>query len=238
MKISRLKELSEPYPKHSIRIGEFLIPILVHIKDIPYVIKDTSVDVDLSYRVDPLEFEYNMLREIDIFRGNLKFINIEDKLFPDDAGNRLSLNFLERHNLKSLDQVMESLNIIELKKLNVHINKIIPKVIKNFDTALDEMLNLEKEPPDLKVKKSPEYESVSKTAKDYLEYPVDYIFFQMGIEYNPTPFFPENLGKCVYDWSYREIRLHLSYLSIKTRIEKVSNDIQSKVQEMISAKNK
>lgn len=55
---------------------------------------------------------------------------------------------------------------------------------------------------------------------------------------NPTPFFPENLDRAIYDWSWREIQLRTIYRSKTFSIENAIKAEQNRLQEQALAEAK
>ena len=60
---------------------------------------------------------------------------------------------------------------------------------------------------------------------------IHYLIAQMGIEYNGAVYFDENIGKSISSWSFRETKLHLAYLTIKSRKEDTSKKLEVSEQE-------
>jgi len=213
-------KLNIQYPKHTAKIGRFLIPIDIHIKDVTTnydnVIKEGIVG-DIYY--DEFGSEYEFLQEKENFRKYLKFINIRDEMF--DYGTK---TFLQWMNMKSIEEIFDCLDRIDLIQLSSHIQEKINIVIDEFRTNLASMLELDKVLPS-----SGEYHGKQDMPNDlikYLNYPIDYILAQAGIEFQTTPFFPENIGRAISEWSFREIEYRLSFLTIKNKKESAKSNFQ------------
>jgi len=219
MKTYDLYDLDIAYPKHSIEINSVLIPINIDIADIKFL-RNRELNIVIE---DEMYYNHKKFKDLDSYRWHFKFINIKDKLFDG-----FSKNFLDYNGLESLEDLFLIFDEIDLRKLIDHISDKIIILLEEFRRRLGIMLKLEVKTPNINLKKS---HDMPQNIKDYLTYPYGYAQLQMAIEYNPTIFFPENIGKSILDWSLREIELHMSYLTLKNRIETVEDKYQAKVSE-------
>ena len=213
-------QLSFEIPKHSIRVGKFLIPIHIHIKNI--YIGNKSEEVELEFMNDEMSFEFERLKIIEYQKRNFIHINVADKIY-----NNFNQNFLEYHNLESIDELLFFFDEYDLKTINDHIDKYLTYMIKEFRDRLYNTLKIDDKPP--KVGYKPETE-MPKNIKDYLTYTEGYILSQSNLEFgNGVPFFEENIGKSYNEYSFREKEIILAYLTMKNRTESISSEYQAKV---------
>ena len=213
------------YTKHTITINDTLIPIYIHLKDINLQ-RDNNLHIFEDG--DPFEYEYTKLGDLKSYTWHLKFINTNDKLFDD-----LTKNFLEYHNLSSIDELLYIFDEIDLRELISHLMVIINSMMNEFRERLYNMLKIEEKVPKISLE---EKYKMPENIKEYLQFTYGYTISQMAIEHNPTVFFPENKGKSIIEWSFREFELHLAYLTIKSRIESTEDRWQAKVSEEIMKK--
>jgi len=214
-----LNNLSFIYPKHTLKINDFLIPILIDVSNI-YYNQFEELKIGLIGIEDELSYEYEKLKVIDRFKNTFIHINIKDKLFDN-----FTKNFLEYYKLNTLNDLFYILSDYDMLKIINHISQIIPSMIKIFRDRLYAGLKLDIKEPVISVK---DENPMTSEIKEYLSYTELYILAQSVIEYNATPFFPENKKKTVSEWSIREYELHLSYLTIKSRFENIQNKWQIK----------
>lgn len=195
---------------------KYHIPIKIHIKDINFR-NDIELELGLLGKEgDPFFCEFEQLRMINYYKKYLKYINVEDKLFSN-----YTKNFLEYNEMKSIDEI---LHVLDKEELAYIISKIIPiesLMVNLYRNRLFEMLKLDVDDYN-KINYKPK-NIKPKDLQDYLEYTRGYIMTQVFKEYNPTIFFPENIGKSVEDFSFREIELHMCYITRKTKIDNMNN---------------
>ena len=209
-----LNNLTFNYPKHTIKVGGYLIPILVDMKNI-YPEQNNELKIGLIQEEDVMSFEYDRVKVIDSFSKKLNHINVEDKLYDN-----FSKNFLEYYKLKKVRDLLYILDEADILTIISHINKIIPIMINEFRKRLYESLKLDEKEPYIDYKdKNPMPDNI----KDYLIYTDFYILCQAIIEYNPTPFFKENIGKSIDEWSLREYETHMAYLTAKNKFETIQH---------------
>jgi len=214
------EKLSFYYPLHSIRISRFVIPIKIHIGQIDSKIKE-ELEIGLIGKEDEMSTEFERIKELDRAKRNFKYINIEDKLY-----NNFTQTFMEYHNIKYIDELLDALDSIDIYEFNKHIDEAINLMIKEFRDRLYNMLKLDEDEPKIAYKPKNE---MPQDLKEYLNYTLGYIISQMGIEYNPTIFFDENIGRAIESWSLRETELHLSFLTMKNRTENLVEKWQGKI---------
>jgi len=217
---SSFKELSFCYPNHSIDIANIKIPIKVHISQISDY-KDESLQIGLIEEVDNMGFEFEKNKEFEIIRSNFKFINIKDRLYED-----FTKNFLEYYEIDSTDELLEFLDESDIMIYTNHIFKIISAMKIIYIKRLHNSLGLDKEKP--KIDYTSEHKMPS-NIQDYLKYTETYMLSQSFIEFNSTPFFSENIGIAVEEFSWREIKLRLAYMTMKFSTEDTVNTWQAKV---------
>lgn len=223
-----LSDLSFSYPKHTIKVGDYLIPIHIHIKNIYPPKQSEELKIGLIGIEDEMSFEYERVKLLDRFKEIIQHINTEDKLYSN-----FTKNFLEYHELESLYDLFFRLGEYEILQIVHHINKILPSMISIFRERLYKSLKLDIKQPNITYK-SP-YE-LTPDLKEYLNYTEFYILCQAVIEFNPTPIFEENKNKSISEWSLREYEVHMSYLTAKNRFEDTLNKYQGK--QMEDARNK
>ena len=212
------RDLSFNFPDYSLKLNRYIIPIKLKIENIKLL---KYSELDLSYIQDEyLGFEFERYKEIKLMTDNLVHINTEDKLF-----NNFKQTFLQYHNLKSIDEVLEYLDIADMYSFNKSISSKIPFMIKIFRERLYNSLKLDIEPPHIKYEPK---KDKPQNIKDYLQFTENYIFLQSLIEFSPQPFFSENNNKTPDEWSMREYETRLAYLTAKNRFESTENLWQMK----------
>lgn len=212
------RDLSFNFPDYSIKLNKYIIPVKLKIENIKM---PKYSELDISYIEDEyLGFEFRQNKEIQAMRDSLIHINTEDKLF-----NNFKQTFLQYHNLKSIDEVLEYLDIADMYAFNKSISSKIPFMIKIFRDRLYNSLKLDIEPPRIDYKSKHEK---PENIKEYLQYTENYIFLQSLIEYSSEPFFSENLNKTPDEWSLREYETRMAYLTAKNRFDSTENLWQMK----------
>ena len=63
--------------------------------------------------------------------------------------------------------------------------------------------------------------------KEFITYTNEMTKYQSGIEYSNVIIFPENLGKSLSEYSWRELEFKSLYISMKNKIEGFINSYQS-----------
>ncbi len=207
------KDLTFSFPDYCLKLGRYIIPIKIHIANIKFPNNST---LELSLEDDEyMGFEFGRFKEINNAKENLIHINTSDKLF-----NNFKCNFLEYHNLKEVDEVLEYLDIFDLSEFNKSIHEKIPFMVETFRKRLYNSLKLDIKPPAISYK--PDKEK-PQNIKDYLQYTNNYIFLQSLIEFSSNPFFNENNGKTPDLWSLREYETRMAYITAKNRFESTEN---------------
>lgn len=216
-------ELDFMYPKHFFQISNFKIPISIHIKDLKF---SYTKEIEISGVGE--DFEFEKLKLLNIFKQNLIFINTKDNLYDG-----FTKNFLEYYNLNNLEDLLLYLDEFDFNLFIEHIKPIINFMIATFRNRLYNMLKLDEKEPNIpytdKHKKPKELE-------EFLKYTEGYIIAQSIIEYSPQPFFDENIGKGVNEYSWRELEFRLAYLTMKNKIESIENKWQMKIMQDDSGK--
>lgn len=215
-----LNDLDFYYPHHSINLSGFDIPLYIHISKIKF---ETNSELPISIHKGVYEFQYTKLKEINNNKWYLKFIDTESKIY-----NNFTENFLEYNNLENVYELLDIFDELDFNEYMEHLNIIINFMVEEYIFRLHNMLKIDMEVPKIRLKdKNPMPENL----KEYLTYTSGYIVSQMGLEFQPTIYFPENIGKSVIEWSFRELELHMAYLTIKSRFESTEDRWQAKVSE-------
>lgn len=209
--INSFADLNIRYKKHNFNN----IPIDVHIKDIQPKGCD---EIEIGVFQSDMDYEYVKLKEIEEIKRNFKFINVKDKLY-----NNFSKNFLEYNNMEDIEELIY-MGYDEgfFNDLNNHIDEIKRIVLNEYTRRLNIMFELNIEPPVINIKDR----NIPQQINEYMKKDINYLIGQMGIEYNGTIYFDENIGKGISDWSFRELKLHLAYLTIKNRKEETSKKLE------------
>lgn len=221
------ESLDDPIPRHSVKIAGIDIPILIKIGDIKFM---RNNDLDIGFDGDPMELQFNKIKELENYKWYLKFINNTDPLYEG-----YTKTFTEYYELNSTYDLLTILDRNDIEELISHISVYINICIEEFTDRLYDMLKIKDEKPEISYTKK--YE-MKPNIKDYVTYTQGYIIAQMGMEYNPTAFFPENKGKSILEWSYREFELHMAYLTIKSKIESTQDEYQAHINEKIMNEKK
>jgi hypothetical protein len=210
---SKFQDLTFYYPLFSVRCGRYVIPIKVKIENITYM-PTQRLDASLQDD-DDMGFEFQRNEELKMAKINLVHINVEDKLYAN-----FTKNFLEYHELDSVEQVLDYIDYMDLYKLNNTINKTIPVMIKIFRDRLYNSLKLDIDPPQISYKPDKEQPP---HIKEYLQFTENYIFLQSLIEFSPSPLYYENEGRTPDRWSMREYETRMAYITAKNRFESTEN---------------
>lgn len=224
LKEINLNDLSFIYPKHTIEIDNYKIPILVHIKDIKTSYEIEELEIGLIGKEDIFSYEYELIKLLNLFKSLLVHINIQDKLFDN-----FTKTFLENYKLKSVNDLLYKLNENQICKIVEHIKEIKPIMIHIFRKRLYSALKVDIKAPVIKVPKIEGDLPMPPDLTNYMSFNDFYITCQAIIEFNATPIFEENKNKAVSEWSLREIELHKTYLTRKHKVEELQNQWQLKV---------
>lgn len=211
----RFEELDFIYPQHFLEINSFKIPIYAHIKNIRTKYVD---EITIGENYD--DFEFKRLRQVNISKLNFIHINIKDKIF-----NGFTQTFLEYYNLKSTDDLLYYFDEMDIQEFNNHFKNINSFLMTTYRDRLYNMFKLDEKEPDIRYK---DKDDKPKELKDYLQYTYGYIIAQSVMEYTAQPFFEENIGRAVNEFSWREIELRLSYLTMKNKCEGLEHKWQMK----------
>lgn len=212
----RFEELDFIYPQHFIEISNFKIPVYAHIKNIHFNYAD---EIKIGDNYDDYEFEF--LKRIKVAKINFHHINITDKLFDG-----FTKNFLEYYELNNLHELLEYLDESDIMEFNLHFKKINTFLMNTFRNRLYNMLKLDEKEPEIPYK---DKHKKPKDLEDFLRYTEGYIIAQSIIEYSPQPFFDENIGKGVNEYSWRELEFRLAYLTMKNKCESLEHKWQMKI---------
>jgi len=195
--------------------GKYHIPFKIHIKDISFK-EDERLELGLLGKDnDPFFQEFQTRDEMNYYRKFFKYINTEDKLYS--MGMK---NFYEFNEMKSLDELFHILDNQDFRAIAIRIIPFEAFMVDVYRERLYDALKIEAKEPDIKyTPKNQKPEDV----REFLKQSQEYIITQVFKEYNPTIFFDENIGKAVYDFSYRELELHNAYITRKTMTDNVAN---------------
>lgn len=211
----RFEELDFIYPQHFLEINSFKIPIYAHIKNIRTKYID---EISIGDNYD--DFEFKRLRQISISKLNFIHINTKDKIF-----NGFTQTFLEHYSLNEVEDLLYYFDEMDLKEFNEHFKKINSFLMITYRNRLYNMLKLDETEPEIGYK---EKNDKPKELKEYLKYTYGYIIAQSVMEYTSQPFFEENIGRAVNEFSWREIEFRLSYLTMKNKCEALEHKWQMK----------
>lgn len=226
-----LNEYNIECKPYTIQSRDFNIPIYIHIRDV-HISNTTTVRLGDKGNIyfDEFGVEYERLRERNNLKQYLKFINTDAKIFDND-----SKNFLEFHNLKKIEELLDYLDIQDMGKIIMDIQEGINKVIDRFMKVL--IFNMEL---DLDIPSSGKYEDDDKMPEDlstFLQYTSEYIEGQILMEYNSNPFFKENKDKTPSEWSYREWEYRKAYVTLKSKKDSASEGYKANKMEKMRKEN-
>lgn len=223
-----------PHPKFTVELGNFDIPIYVHIKDITinYDRKFENGIIGNPY-LDKYGYMYDHLEKINNLKKYFKFINTEDRIFYERGKYK---NFLEYNNLNHVDELLDCLSLRQINILAIEIQKAVSWTIDKFIKELYLSLNLEEEIPPSGVYNDPD--KMPEDLSNFLKYSLDYIEGQIGIEFTAYPIFSENFGKAMSDWSFREWEYRKAYITAKNKKESASEGYKANKMEETRRENK
>lgn len=210
-KMNKFSDLDFKYPTHFLTLSNIKIPISIHIKDIS--LRHTQT-------LDILEDDYDINRaeEIELIKSKLNFINCNLKCF-----NSFEETFLEFYGLDKIEDILYFLDERDMVKYSIHISEIINLMIGTYRERLYSSLKLDEESPVIHYKDD---DNKPKNLKEYLKFTDTYILAQSFIEFTGTPFFSENIGKGVDEYSWREIEFRMAYLTMKNKCESLEHKWQ------------
>nr|DAW75198.1 MAG TPA: hypothetical protein [Bacteriophage sp.]DAX46439.1 MAG TPA: hypothetical protein [Ackermannviridae sp.] len=186
--------------------GDITLPFLFHIKDI----KDTSVnETKLSKEYKQL-LEYKKLKNL--LDDILNFIDLD--LFLIDKSDILEFTDIEF--IKD-DLIYDKYRVKDIYELNKLIAKLELTEVELYDLReyiVDEQNKLITEFLDILHK---EMENGKKT--EHLS--EAFMSIQVCSEFGNGVIFKENIGKCMSEFSFREIETKRAYLSRKYEVEKI-----------------
>ena len=211
-------------------VGDFNIPLYIHIRDIDRYQPDT-----LDKKIDLYRDELRVNLTENPFQENIRMLEFKENIlyylrFVDSRRmfnslkDNFAYHFYRARNVEELYYALMQAGFTETNFINMT-NEIIFYInqIKTlFIQRVIELLDYDRKFPTLHLK-----EKMPKQYQELLQYTNDMSKFQSGIEYSPVIIFPENLGKPLIEFSWRETEFKCLYISMKNKIEGFLNTYQS-----------
>ena len=186
--------------------GDITLPFLFHIKDI----KDTSVnETKLSKEYKQL-LEYKKLKNL--LDDILNFIDLD--LFLIDKSDILEFTDIEF--IKD-DLIYDKYRVKDIYELNKLIAKLELTEVELYDLReyiVDEQNKLITEFLDILHKEMENGKNTEHLSEAFMS-------IQVCSEFGNGVIFKENMGKCMSEFSFREIETKRAYLSRKYEVEKI-----------------
>jgi len=222
------------YHEKTIEVGRYVIPLKIHIKDIndSHItrIRNRRYGEVLDMSQNHFDKAYEELEKDAKIQYYLKFINTEDKLFKNN------LTFLTYNYLKNIDDILDKIDLKDFQVIVNSVDDIMKDMIVEFFDIAKSFLGADKIQPSISLEKTNDV--LWDKVMAYLDRPQGYLIAQLGIEFRGTPFFKENIDKAISDWSFRELQLHLMYISEKHKTDGTLEKYKAKKQEDAMKENK
>jgi hypothetical protein len=203
-------------------IDDFIISDIVTTKEnVKYMLDKTETPFINAYKFDKIK---------DIIRKIWKFV---DKDLETSIENNI-INLLNIQTYDDFEFFMLRFDLISYEDIKRIIDIIIyyeANIKYRFIEEAKNLLELDKEYPNIPLKKD-EFSSFIEKYNEYYKYNYTMTSLQSVSEYPMDIWFPENVGKAYFDWSWREQEMKRMYVTAKHIKDGFKDTVKAKAMEL------